>query len=79
MLFVISAVYVLTNLTTLVLVFLRAAISETVATLSPAADAIFRLFYMSFLINCAVNPIIYNFYDRNFRKECFRMLSFSRK
>ncbi|KAH9510304.1 hypothetical protein Btru_042717 [Bulinus truncatus] len=69
MLLTISVVYIITNLTTLVLVFVRSTAKEQVLNQGAASDTLYRLFLQIFMVNCAVNPFIYGMCDRNFRKE----------
>ncbi|KAH9508263.1 hypothetical protein Btru_050655 [Bulinus truncatus] len=68
MLLVISAIYILTNLTTLVLLFLRNF--RQGSKVSVDEDSVMNVFVASYLINSAVNPIIYSVWDRNFRRQC---------
>lgn len=78
MLFAISAVYVVTNLTTLCLVLVRAVKTDYINNLSMVADSFYKLFMLSYLLNCAVNPIIYSMCDKHFRQQCLYILSYLR-
>ncbi|KAK6959822.1 cholecystokinin receptor type A [Biomphalaria glabrata] len=72
MLFTITVIYVVTNLTTLILMFVRAAAIDHILALSPVWTSLYSLFFNLFLLNCALNPIIYSLWNKNFRLECFK-------
>ncbi|KAH9508255.1 hypothetical protein Btru_050608 [Bulinus truncatus] len=74
MLLTITVVYILTNMTTLLLMLVKAPAFEVSKTLGAAESAVFNFFICSFLVNSAVNPFIYSFWNQNFRQECRRVL-----
>jgi hypothetical protein len=49
------------------LVLIRNVVSNFVVNLSDTERAVYVFFYKSFFLNCAVNPIMYNFFDTKFR------------
>ncbi|CAL1542181.1 unnamed protein product [Lymnaea stagnalis] len=73
MLFFISAVYVLSYLTSITLSVVRVAIPGVILSLNSGPQAVYSLFLLSYLVNSGVNPIFYSFYDRNFKKESKKM------
>ncbi|KAH9508262.1 hypothetical protein Btru_050653 [Bulinus truncatus] len=73
MLLTITIVYVVTNLTTLILMFVRSVADEVILSLRPVWASLYSLFFNLFLLNCAVNPIIYSLWDTNFRNECRKL------
>ncbi|KAK6960239.1 neuropeptide Y receptor type 5 [Biomphalaria glabrata] len=74
MLITISVVYIITNLTTLILVFIRSLKPEQMLNIGTVADSMYRLFLQIFMLNCAINPFIYCMCDRKFRKEATAFL-----
>nr|KAI8726122.1 G-protein coupled receptor 84-like isoform X2 [Biomphalaria glabrata] len=57
----------------------KTAHPEGYAVLEGVPLAMYHLFYRSYLLNSAVNPIIYILMDRTFRKECRTLLTNSWK
>nr|KAI8726121.1 G-protein coupled receptor 84-like isoform X2 [Biomphalaria glabrata] len=53
----------------------KTAHPEGYAVLEGVPLAMYHLFYRSYLLHSAVNPIIYILMDRSFRKECWTLLT----
>ncbi|CAC5405825.1 unnamed protein product [Mytilus coruscus] len=70
MLLVVTMVYILSFLPFLGVVIQR-SISPVVPLLYKGEyDTVYEALYRSYLLNCAVNPVIYSFCNANFRKDC---------
>ncbi|KAH9508268.1 hypothetical protein Btru_050672 [Bulinus truncatus] len=69
MLLVISAAYIVTNMTSLVLIIARTADPGLLFRLTTGEASLFNVFVASYLINTAVNPVIYSLWDRGFRQH----------
>nr|KAI8732821.1 neuropeptide Y receptor type 5-like [Biomphalaria glabrata] len=74
MLLTISVIYILTNLTTLVLICTRSLIKMKISSLSVLNASIFSICLYLFILNSAVNAIIYIALDRNFRIDCVKLI-----
>ncbi|KAH9508269.1 hypothetical protein Btru_050673 [Bulinus truncatus] len=74
MLLTISAIYILTNLTTLVLILFKAAVKLSISSLNATHFAVFTIFLYSFALNSAVNAIIFIALDRNFRLDSLKLI-----
>lgn len=73
MLFVVTLVYVLSFIPFLGIVIHRSIFPKHFSNLSPSGETAFQLFLRSYLLNCAVNPVIYSFCNDLFRKECCKL------
>ncbi|KAH9508264.1 hypothetical protein Btru_050658 [Bulinus truncatus] len=73
MLLTISAIYILTNLTTLVLILFKAAVKLSISSLTATHFAVFTIFLYSFALNSAVNAIIFIALDRTFRLDSLKL------
>jgi hypothetical protein len=69
LMFSITLVSVLSFVPHLTLVLVRNIYTDFVINLSDTERAVYNFFYKSFFLNCAVNPIIYNFFDSRFRQS----------
>ncbi|XP_055871764.1 neurotensin receptor type 1-like isoform X3 [Biomphalaria glabrata] len=78
MLLVLTSIYILTNLTSLVLLLLRTIKPKEVANLGTTGVSIYNVFVASYLINTAVNPIIYSVWNRTFRLHCRQLLGLNK-
>ncbi|XP_071161496.1 D(2) dopamine receptor A-like [Mytilus edulis] len=70
MLLVVTMVYILSFLP-----FLGVVIQRSISPIVPLLykgeyDTVYEALYRSYLLNCAVNPLIYSFCNANFRKDC---------
>ncbi|XP_052106752.1 uncharacterized protein LOC127739182 [Mytilus californianus] len=70
MLLVVTMVYILSFLP-----FLGVVIQRSISPIVPLLykgeyDTVYEALYRSYLLNCAVNPVIYSFCNANFRKDC---------
>ncbi|KAK6959699.1 type-1B angiotensin II receptor [Biomphalaria glabrata] len=74
MLFTITVIYVITNGTTILLAFTRAMNDQFFVTLSQVNVSLYNLFFLSFLIDCVVNPFIYILWNKKFRQKCCQLL-----
>ncbi|KAL5018224.1 hypothetical protein ScPMuIL_003946 [Solemya velum] len=72
MLFVITVVYIITFLPFFVMVTYR-AMNPKFTSLGASWEAIYQLTLRSYLINSAINPIIYSFCNGVFRNECKKL------
>lgn len=73
MLFVVTIVYILCFSPFLVLASHRSVYPERWLNLSDSGEIAYHFFLRSYLANCAVNPIIYSFFNPMFRKECVNL------
>ncbi|XP_005107686.1 uncharacterized protein LOC101846090 [Aplysia californica] len=74
MLIIISAVYIVGFLPFLILVSLKVTSPGTIESLSDVGLAIYFLFFRSYFLNSAANPIVYSLCDKNFRRECVNVM-----
>ncbi|XP_052267697.1 G-protein coupled receptor 84-like [Dreissena polymorpha] len=70
MLFLITLAYVVSFLPFLVIAVLRQTDSKFLMTLNDAGYAVYQVCLRSYLLSCAINPIIYSFCNAQFRKFC---------
>ncbi|KAK6979368.1 melatonin receptor type 1B-B [Biomphalaria glabrata] len=75
----VTVLFFVTFLPFLIISSVQAASPDSVDTLKVKSLAVYQLLLRSFLVNCAVNPVVYSFCDRKFRRESFRLLSFRRR
>ncbi|XP_059175209.1 uncharacterized protein LOC131955206 [Physella acuta] len=75
MLLSITLVYIFTYLCFLFLEVVREVTSVSVVTFGVPGFCLYNLFYRVFLVNTAVNPFIYNFYNAKFRTECRKLFT----
>ncbi|KAK0045149.1 neurotensin receptor type 1 [Biomphalaria pfeifferi] len=73
MMLTVTLVFFLGFLPYLGLNVLIAVSPETVVSLQGWSLAIFQLFLNSYLVNCAVNPVIYSLMDQKFKNICIKM------
>ncbi|KAH9491993.1 hypothetical protein Btru_029585 [Bulinus truncatus] len=78
MLIIISAFFVGGFIPYLILTFFKLTAPDSYDRMTVTEQAVYNLFLRTYFINCAVNPIIYSFCDRNFRKECVKLMKCSR-
>lgn len=69
MLFSVTIAYVLSFIPFIVIVTIRTMKPGIYATLSDAEKSAWNFFLRSYVINCAVNPILYGFFNKDFRKK----------
>ena len=70
MLFIVTIAYILCFSPFLGLASHRSILPERWSNLSQAGETAYHFFLRSYLANCAINPVIYSFFNRIFRKEC---------
>ncbi|KAK0045140.1 melatonin receptor type 1B-B [Biomphalaria pfeifferi] len=75
----VTVLFFVTFLPFLIISSVQAASPDSVDALKGASLAVYQLLLRSYLVNCAVNPVVYSFCDRKFRRESFRLLSFRRR
>ncbi|KAK0045156.1 D(2) dopamine receptor [Biomphalaria pfeifferi] len=75
MMITVSLVFIIGFIPFLGLNFYKTAAPESYASLKGISLAMYQLFSRSYLLNSAVNPIVYSLLDRKFRKECFKLLT----
>lgn len=73
MLFIITVVYILCFSPFLGLASHRSVYPDRWKNLSQGGETVYNLFLRSYLANCAINPIIYSFFNVIFRKECLKL------
>ncbi|XP_059175215.1 uncharacterized protein LOC131955211 [Physella acuta] len=73
MLLTVSLIYVLSFLPFLAMELLRSFIPVSLISLGPIKFGLYHLFLRSYLLNTAMNPIIYNLCDLHFRRECSKL------
>lgn len=71
----ISVVFVISFLPSLALMTLRTISTSFAENLSHGQYVVFSLFLRTYFINNCVNPIIYGFLNRQFRKECIKVFT----
>ena len=74
MLFLVTSVFEISFIPYLVIVSIRSRHPDYYASLSTPGKMAYQLLLRSYFINCAVNPIIYCFYNQNFRHGVKRLL-----
>lgn len=72
----IAVTWVLSYMPHVILVMLEIHIKEFRQELSPTGDVLFQLAVRSYLLNNAVNPIIYGVFNIRFRREIGRLIGF---
>lgn len=70
MLLVVTIVYIVSFLPFLAVVIQRSINPAVPLTYDGEYDTVYEALYRSYLLNCAINPIIYSFFNANFRKDC---------
>lgn len=70
MLFLVTLVYIISFLPFLGIAIHRSIDSSAARGRNKAGEMAYEVFLRSYLLNCAVNPIIYSFCNDMFRKEC---------
>lgn len=70
MLLVVTVVYIVSFLPFLGVVIQRSINPVVPLTFDEEFDTVYEALYRSYLLNCAINPIIYSFFNANFRKDC---------
>ncbi|KAI8779046.1 D(2) dopamine receptor-like [Biomphalaria glabrata] len=74
MMFTISLLFVLGFVPFLALNFFKTAAPESHAALSGVSLSFYHLFLRLYLINSAINPIVYSLLDRRFRRKCIHLI-----
>lgn len=70
-LFAVTLAFVISFLPFLVVMLLRSFITDFEKNLSPAEEVVYKFSVKSYLINSAVNPVLYSFLNVNFRRLVF--------
>ncbi|KAH9508261.1 hypothetical protein Btru_050652 [Bulinus truncatus] len=81
MLLAITVVYIVTNMTTLILMLIRSTADHLLLSLPPVWASLYYLLLSLSQLNSAVNPIVYSMCDKNFRENCravFRRMDMKR-
>ncbi|CAG5132191.1 unnamed protein product [Candidula unifasciata] len=73
MLVLLSAFYIIGYLPHLAIMIVRLLVPRVIKNLSFVGNIFYNVVARSYLVNCAVNPIIYSLCDSNFRRECIQM------
>lgn len=74
MLSMVTLLFVLSFIPYCVLVIIRYVRPNFYFTLSDSSKSVYQVFFRSYLLSSAVNPIIYSFVNSRFRKECKKAL-----
>ncbi|XP_053377661.1 cholecystokinin receptor type A-like [Mercenaria mercenaria] len=72
--FLVSLAFIVSYLPLLSLLLIVNADKTFAAALTDSERAAYKFFHRSYLLNCAVNPVIYGIWDVRFRKSCKMML-----
>ncbi|CAL1542179.1 unnamed protein product [Lymnaea stagnalis] len=75
MLLLISVVFVCCFLPFVGLEFFKAAAPGVYESMDDVSTSLYQLFWRSYLLNSAANPVIYLMCDLRFRKECLHIFS----
>lgn len=73
-LFAVTVAYVISYLPFLILMTVRSVKKDFEDNLSSAEEVLFKFCVKSYFINNAINPIIYSFFNINFRKDARKMI-----
>lgn len=66
----ISLAFIVSYLPLLCLLMLRTADGSFVSSLTDTGRTVYKFALRSYYLNCAINPVIYGFWDSRFRKSC---------
>ena len=76
MLFCVTIAYILSFIPFVIIVVVRSASGPHLYTrLSDTERSLWDLFLRSYVINCAVNPVLYGFFNKDFRKNMIKFFS----
>ncbi|KAL4234503.1 hypothetical protein ACF0H5_006146 [Mactra antiquata] len=73
-LFAVTVAYVISYLPFLILMTIRSLKKDFEDNLTPAQEVVFKFCVKSYFINNAINPVIYSFFNINFRKDAKKMI-----
>lgn len=73
-LFAVTVAYVISYLPFLILMVIRSVKKDFEDNLTPMQEVLFKFCVKSYFINNAINPIIYSFFNINFRKDAKKMI-----
>ncbi|KAK3610596.1 hypothetical protein CHS0354_009047 [Potamilus streckersoni] len=68
-LFVVTIAFMITFLPAIVIMICRSVIKDLEDNQSDAVDVVSKFFSKFYLLNCAINPVIYSFLNKNFRRQ----------
>lgn len=69
MLFMVTIAYILSYIPFCIIVAIRMANPQLYPSLAPVEKSIWNFFLRSYVINCAVNPLLYGFFNKDFRTK----------
>ncbi|KAL3853624.1 hypothetical protein ACJMK2_017155 [Sinanodonta woodiana] len=73
-LFVVTIAFMATFLPAVVIMICRSVIKDLEENQSDAVDVVSKFFSKFYLLNCAINPVIYSFLNKNFRRQFVDLL-----
>lgn len=71
----VSIVFVVSYLPGIVISIVRTVVDDFDATVTPSVEVIIKLFSRFHLISSSVNPIVYSFFNTNFRAQCSKLIT----
>ena len=74
MLFLVTIAYILSFIPFIVIVLVRTVKPQLYEHLSDAEKSIWNFFLRSYVFNCAINPILYGFFNKDFRAKMVELL-----
>ncbi|WAR17335.1 OCTB2-like protein [Mya arenaria] len=74
MLFSVTVAYVISFIPFCVIMSLRTAVPNMESILSSAQRSVWNFFLRSYVFNCAINPILYGFFNKDFRTKMTDMI-----
>lgn len=75
MLFSVTVAYIISFLPFVIVVILRTSIPDLESRLSMIEQSIWQFCLRSYVINCAINPILYGFFNKDFREKTRQLIS----
>ncbi|KAH3709489.1 alpha-2C adrenergic receptor-like [Dreissena polymorpha] len=75
MLFSVTVAYIISFLPFVIIVILRTSIPDLENRLSMIEQSIWQFCIRSYVINCAINPILYGFFNKDFREKTKQLIS----
>ncbi|XP_059175206.1 histamine H1 receptor-like [Physella acuta] len=76
MLAIITIAFITSFLPFLSVMYCKLAAPKLFFNMSPRLKSVYEFMLRSYLLNTAVNPVVYSLCDVNFRRECFKLLRF---
>lgn len=74
MLFFVTIAYVLSFIPFVIIVLIRTVKPHQYEELTDVEKSVWNFFLRSYVFNCAVNPVLYGFFNKDFRKKMIELL-----